>query len=156
MCHLRKFCGSPEFCNEKIAKPLVNCSVTRVRARALGSSLRSWRYGACEIKFWRRSRQKRAEAARPSPHSPRSFAARLLAPPPKLYFLCTYNTASYAGYLGSYRVPPSFPCIDCVMDHDKKFGGSRQRYKLAAANKKAPTKFKLISVQFHVREVHGK
>ena len=92
----------------------------RVGARALGSTLRSWRYGACEIKFWRRSHQKRAEAARPSPHSPRSFDARLSAPPPKLYFLCAYNTASYAGYLGSYRVPPSFPCIDCVMDHDKE------------------------------------
>ena len=34
----------------------------------------------------------------PTPHSPRGFAARLLAPPPKLYFVCAYNTASYAGY----------------------------------------------------------
>ena len=34
----------------------------------------------------------------PSPHSPRGFAARLSAPPPKLYFAGAYNTASYAGY----------------------------------------------------------
>ena len=31
-------------------------------------------------------------------HYPRGFAARLSAPPPKLYFACAYNTASYAGY----------------------------------------------------------
>ena len=34
----------------------------------------------------------------PTPHSPRGFAARLSAPPPKLYFAYAYNTASYAGY----------------------------------------------------------
>ena len=33
----------------------------------------------------------------PSLHSPRSFAARLSYPPPKLYFACAYNTTSYAG-----------------------------------------------------------
>ena len=35
-------------------------------------------------------------------HPPRGFAARLAAPPPKLYFACAYNTASYAGYF-QYR-----------------------------------------------------
>ena len=34
----------------------------------------------------------------PTPHSPRCFAASLSAPPPKLYFACAYNTASYVGY----------------------------------------------------------
>ena len=34
----------------------------------------------------------------PTPHSPRGFAARLSATPPKLYFVWAYNTASYAGY----------------------------------------------------------
>ena len=53
------------------------------------ASLRSWRYGACEIKFWRRSRQKRA--AKPPSRSLIGFAA-------KTYFACAYNTASYAGY----------------------------------------------------------
>ena len=33
----------------------------------------------------------------PSPYSPRSIAARLSAPPLKLYFTCAYYTASYAG-----------------------------------------------------------
>ena len=45
------------------------------------SSLRSWRYGAREIKVL---------GAEP----PEASAARLSAPPPKLYFARAYNTAS--------------------------------------------------------------
>ena len=39
----------------------------------------------------------------PSLHSPRGFAARLSAPP-KLYFACVYNTASYAGFGASLHL----------------------------------------------------
>ena len=42
------------------------------------------------------SRLRRSQS--PSPHSPRGFATRLSALPRKLYFVCAYNTASYAGY----------------------------------------------------------
>ena len=56
-------------------------------------SLRSWWYGAREIKFWRRDgivggreikfwRRSREKYQIPSPHSPRGSAARLSDPPP--------------------------------------------------------------------------
>ena len=63
--------------------------------------------GVLEIKFWRRSRQKRAAIQSHTPYSPRGFAARLSAQPPKLYFACAYNTASYAGYAQNGGHPPN-------------------------------------------------
>ena len=50
---------------------------------------------AREIKFWRRSAR---NAKSPSPFSSRLRRSLLAAPPPKLYFACVYNTASYTGY----------------------------------------------------------
>ena len=68
--------------------------------------------GASEINFWRRARNNVLAAefrdwtteppeatgeAAINTHSPRGFAARFSAPPPKLYFACAHNIASYAG-----------------------------------------------------------
>ena len=52
--------------------------------------LRSWRYGARKIKFWRRSRQKRAA----KPRKRKSLSPFSL----RLRRQSAYNTASYAGY----------------------------------------------------------
>ena len=57
-------------------------------------SLRSWRYCG-------HARNKVLVAEPPEAsgeaHSPHGFTAHLSALPPKLYFACAYNTASYAG-----------------------------------------------------------